>query len=96
MRQFQHYNLSPGNIHGIVNWEFADLAERDAEVVTEQDLNKVCKVGAGTLFWLSSVSPVTWSEMGGGSGTVPSGTGGIFDGGSRLSVDSIYDGGSRL
>ena len=96
MSQFQHKNLSPGNIHGIVNWVVADLAARDALVVNADDIGKVVKVGAATLYWLSSVTPVTWSEMGGGGGTVPSGTGGIFDGGSRLSLDSVYDGGSRL
>lgn len=96
MIQFQHKNLSPGNIHGIVNWVVVDLAARDALVVTAEDIGKVVKVGAATLYWLSSVTPVTWSEMGGGGGTVPSGTGGIFDGGSRFETGSLYDGGNRV
>lgn len=93
---YQHNKLKSGNIHTIVNWNVATLIDRDALLVTADDIGKVVKVGTATLFWLSGISPNTWSEMGGGGGTVPSGTGGIFDGGDRLSTDSTYDGGNRL
>lgn len=74
MTQQRHADLSPGNIHRIHQWAVADNTARDALVVGSRDVGKVCKVGA-SLYWLSSVSPNVWSEMGGGgTGNIDGGT----------------------
>lgn len=65
MTQQRHADLSVGNIHKINQWSVADTTVRDALSVTARDIGKVCKVGSD-LYWLSSVSPNVWSNMGGG------------------------------
>ncbi len=85
MPQFRHSDLSPGNIHGIVQWSVATSVERDALVVTIEDIGKVCRVSED-LYWLSSANPVVWSQMGGGVTNL--------DGGSAASVytlSQVYD-----
>ncbi len=67
MTQQRHADLSVGNIHKINQWSVADTTVRDALSVTARDIGKVCKVGSD-LYWLSSVSPNVWSNMGGGGG----------------------------
>lgn len=70
-----HANIPVGRTHGIVNWIFSSIAERDNYTgIVATDAHKVCYVqsGTGEYFAVSSVHPstgvVTWRSLGSGGG----------------------------
>lgn len=54
-------------------WDFATAAERDAAVLTDDDIGFVCRVASPLGFWrLVAVSPsVAWEQVGGGASAGP-------------------------
>ena len=74
----QHKDIQSGNQHIIHNWKVADIAARDALVVTNEDIDKVCLVMADDFYYrLKSVSPSVWVQVSGSGGGGSSVWGGI-------------------
>jgi hypothetical protein len=69
-----HKNATPSDgIHVVQSWEVADEATRLVMVPVAADVGKVCRqLDTGKFYILESDSPITWQELGGGSGTVES------------------------
>jgi hypothetical protein len=68
-----HENITVGDVHYIQNWSVADTTARDALVVAAADVGKVCQVtGTATFYILTDDSPMTWSSLASGGGTVTS------------------------
>jgi hypothetical protein len=62
-----HKDLPTSQIHIIQNWEVADNTERDALIVTSDDVGKAVFVTGDKKFYvLNSASPMAWTEIGGG------------------------------
>ena len=71
----QHRDIPQGYVHGIVNWVFSNLTERDNFTgITAEDIHKVCFVesGTGEYFAVAAVDQingvVTWHSLGGEGG----------------------------
>lgn len=74
----QHKDIQSGNQHIIHNWKVADIAARDALVVANEDIDKVCLVMADDYYYrLKSVSPSVWVQVSGSGGGGSSVWGGI-------------------
>ena len=61
----EHKNAAPGKLHAISNWRKTSIAERDALVVTADDIGKICWVVGKGHYSLASVTPTTWESMSG-------------------------------
>ena len=78
VQDIEHVEIPVGEIHGLVNWVFTSIANRDAQNVTDADVHKLALVqetvnGITTrnYFFLQSANPKIW----GGIGTIVPGTG---------------------
>lgn len=64
---FQHRELSPPNIHGVVSFVFATTGERDSRTYEEHEEGMICRVLLDErLYWLADYSVPEWKELGGG------------------------------
>lgn len=64
----QHKDVGTGSNHIIHNYQFADIAQRDQFIGTEEDLLKVCLVLTPFSYYtLSSINPIKWEQFGGGT-----------------------------
>ena len=61
----EHVAIPAGEIHQPHNWEFADAAERDAEVITDTTLvGRIALVLDDGSFWrLESADPAVWTAF---------------------------------
>ena len=60
----QHKDVGTGSNHIIHNYQFADIAERDQFVGTEEDLNKVCLVLEPYGFYaIKNINPIEWKTL---------------------------------
>lgn len=64
----EHRDIQKGQIHVIHNFEFADIAERDAYIPSIEDLKKVCLVNSPFSYYaLRAINPAIWEAFGAGT-----------------------------
>lgn len=87
----QHSAIPAGSIHPAHNWAFASSVEREGLVgATTEDLGKMAwQQNDGSLWLLTSVSPLTWTPVGGVNYSLPTASAETLGGvkvGDRLSI----------